>query len=724
MKKLILLALALPAIVFAQTYPSPTFNSLTLQTPLAVSSGGTGTTTSTGTGSIVRGTAPTISNPTITGGFTATGLVTLPSLASQAANTVVANVTGSSASPSAFVMPSCSSSTSALQWTSGTGFVCGSSFANLSGATFTGQLSISYNNASLVLNDAAGTGFPALFFNKAGANSWAFANNSSTGLFGLNRYVSGTLVDVPITVSNSTGLVTFADGISSNSSSNAITGGSINNATIGATTPSTGAFTTLSASTSNPSLNYLATGTGAVARSYASKFGDVVSAVDFGADPTGTVSSTAAIQAAINAVTAKGGTVFLPIGTYKMTAPLVFPNAQFVSLIGAGHGSQLVNSTGTSFDMITWTNPGAGNLILSYSTIANLSLSQNGASGSGAEINTQYASGVIIKGVYFGSLATGGDGVKVVGNGSTYSHEIQIIDFSGRSSTGNAVIHLTGTASDNLISGGVYEGMFGALYGIQLDNGVGTLQMQNLHISNFATNVISVGTMVGVLQATNCIFDNATLETAYFNGMTNAVFVNTHFMFPGSGHSGVSLNNASGNQFKSTIVESASGANAAWAIVENGTSNSNTFDGLTTTGTFTLGIASLAGIDSVVNPTGHQIVLASNGAITSGGTLYFSSGPASATQTLSQFQMPFGGYIRKVIIASVNAPGASQSYTATVQNAGSSTGMTATISGASSFGATSTGFVSISEGAGIGVQVVASAGAAATNLRVTLVIGY
>ncbi|MDN8032666.1 glycosyl hydrolase family 28-related protein, partial [Burkholderia multivorans] len=435
MKKILLALLAVPATVFGQTYPSPTFSSLTLQNPLTVANGGTGATTATGTGSLVLSSSPTIANPTITGSLGATGLVTTGDLATQAANTIIANATASTASPTAIVIPSCSGATSALGWSSGSGPVCNSSInaATLGGATF-----------------------------------------ASPG-------------------------------------------------PIGSGTASSGAFTTLSASTSNPSLNYLATGTGAVARSYASKFGDVVSAIDFGADPTGTVSSTAAIQAAIDAVTAKGGTVFLPIGTYKMTAPLVFPNAQFVSLIGAGHGAQLVNSTGTSFDMITWTNPGAGNLILTYTTIANLSLLQNGASGSGAEINTQYASGVTIKGVYFGSLATGGDGIKVVGNGSTYSHEIQIIDFSGRSSTGNAVIHLTGTASDNLISGGVYEGMFGALYGIQLDNGVGTLQMQNLHISNFATNVISVGTMVGVLQATNCIFDNATLETAYFNGMTNAV---------------------------------------------------------------------------------------------------------------------------------------------------------------------------------------------------------
>jgi hypothetical protein len=42
-------------------------------------------------------------------------------IASIAANTVLANATGSSASPTAFAMPSC---TTALEWVSGTGFVC------------------------------------------------------------------------------------------------------------------------------------------------------------------------------------------------------------------------------------------------------------------------------------------------------------------------------------------------------------------------------------------------------------------------------------------------------------------------------------------------------------------------------------------------------------------------------------------------------------------------
>ncbi|HGF4015937.1 hypothetical protein [Burkholderia cenocepacia] len=238
------LALA-PLASFAQSYPAPTFSSLTLQNPLAVSSGGTGTTTSTGTGSVVRGTSPTIASPTITGGFTATGLVTLPSLAAQAANTVVANVTGSSASPSAFAMPSCSTSASALQWTSGTGFTCGSGFANLSGATFTGNIKLQSNNASLLISDGGASAGAHSIYLKGGTTLWDFHTFSLSGDLSLDRWVSGAFADSPIYVSNSTGLVTFADGISSNSSSNAITGGSINNAAIGNVTPSTAVVTSL-----------------------------------------------------------------------------------------------------------------------------------------------------------------------------------------------------------------------------------------------------------------------------------------------------------------------------------------------------------------------------------------------------------------------------------------------------------------------------------------------
>lgn len=83
--------------------------------------------------------------------------ITLGNLVQTSANTVLANATGSTANVTAFAMPSCSTSTSALQYTSGTGFTC---YAN--SATTTGTLAqfSATTSAQLagVISDETGSG--------------------------------------------------------------------------------------------------------------------------------------------------------------------------------------------------------------------------------------------------------------------------------------------------------------------------------------------------------------------------------------------------------------------------------------------------------------------------------------------------------------------------------------------------------------------------------------
>lgn len=74
----------------------------------------------TGTGVAVFGTGPTLTGVTITTSFTATGLVGLTNLATQATNTVLANVTAGAASPTAYAMSSCIGAANALQWVTNT----------------------------------------------------------------------------------------------------------------------------------------------------------------------------------------------------------------------------------------------------------------------------------------------------------------------------------------------------------------------------------------------------------------------------------------------------------------------------------------------------------------------------------------------------------------------------------------------------------------------------
>jgi hypothetical protein len=109
-----------------------------------------------------------IPSPTVTGAFTATGLVTLADLATQATNTIVANVTSGSASPTAVSVGSCSAAGDALIWTTNTGPGCNTSItaaaAPLSGITGLGSnvatalaVNVGTAGAFVVLGGAGGT---------------------------------------------------------------------------------------------------------------------------------------------------------------------------------------------------------------------------------------------------------------------------------------------------------------------------------------------------------------------------------------------------------------------------------------------------------------------------------------------------------------------------------------------------------------------------------------
>ncbi|CAB3731305.1 hypothetical protein [Paraburkholderia rhynchosiae] len=126
------------------------------------------------------------------------GNVGATSLAAQAANTVVANATASSASPTAFAMPSCSTSASALDWTSGTGFTCNTSInaATLGGSTFASP-------------GAIGSGTPG---------SGSFTTVVSSGAANFNSLTAGaTSITGALTVSQTNGIV----GTTTNNNANA-----------------------------------------------------------------------------------------------------------------------------------------------------------------------------------------------------------------------------------------------------------------------------------------------------------------------------------------------------------------------------------------------------------------------------------------------------------------------------------------------------------------------
>ncbi|ABO55465.1 hypothetical protein LA345_15000 [Burkholderia vietnamiensis] len=78
-----------------------------------------------------------------------------------------------------------------------------------------GVASVAYNSPVFALNDVGGAGKGYIQFQKAGAAAWNIGNASNaSNQFGLDRYVSGSYVDTPITISNTTGIVSMSDGLS------------------------------------------------------------------------------------------------------------------------------------------------------------------------------------------------------------------------------------------------------------------------------------------------------------------------------------------------------------------------------------------------------------------------------------------------------------------------------------------------------------------------------
>lgn len=215
-------------------------NTITVGGPF-VTTGGFGLTlTLTGATSLTLPTSGTLLASPL-----APGSVGLTALATQATNTVVGNATSGAASPTALAVGTCSTSASALIWTTNTGFGCNTAInaTQLGGATFAAPTSI-------------GSGTPS---------TGAFTTLTSTGTVSLSP------ANLGVTLSpTGTGTVTI----------NPSTASTINNSSIGVTTPLAGKFTTLqSTSTYTPSTTFGIVGTTAADNAQAGSIGEVVSSV-------------------------------------------------------------------------------------------------------------------------------------------------------------------------------------------------------------------------------------------------------------------------------------------------------------------------------------------------------------------------------------------------------------------------------------------------------------
>ena len=94
------------------------------------------------------------------------------------------------------------------------------------------------------------------------------------------------------------------------------------------------ALQALAASNGSSLIGFVQSGTGASTSTVQTKLREVVSVKDFGAIGDGIADDTAAIQAAIDSVLTKNGSVFFPAGRYRVTSGYTNSTTNSVSLIG------------------------------------------------------------------------------------------------------------------------------------------------------------------------------------------------------------------------------------------------------------------------------------------------------------------------------------------------------------------------------------------------------
>ena len=224
------------------------------------------------------------------------GGVGLNGIAAIAANTVIGNATGSTASPTAITVTGCNGAAQALQWTNGSGFGCNSGIAT--------------SGANANITSLSGLSTP-LSVAQGGTGLTTIASHSilsGNGTSAISQIGAGTTGQMLLGVTS--GFPIFGNNPT-------ITGGTIDGAPIGGTTAASGKFTTLQAtSTITPSTTAGIVGTTAADNAQAGSVGEFLNNSTTGtAITTGTTVNATSISLTAGDYNCWGQALFLPVAT-------------------------------------------------------------------------------------------------------------------------------------------------------------------------------------------------------------------------------------------------------------------------------------------------------------------------------------------------------------------------------------------------------------------------
>lgn len=227
-------------------------------------------------------------------------------------------------------------------------------------------------------------------------------------------------------------------------------------------------------------------------------YGYNVKAAAFGAIGNGVADDTAAIAAAITAATTTGGTVFLPLGTYKVTSTLTIPSGvrlmgvypQMGLLFGDTLQGSTLSFTAGAYDGIT--TPLAS--VAKGGGIENLNI-VGFTDATHWLVNVSAFTGFTMRNVAFQQNATGANGLLVGGHGSAGQGVLQSIfdniSFNCSGGFTGGVGMQWGLNASGIITSACFANMIeiqGYVTGLNLDNGAGN-QLNEVWVQSCTTGI-------------------------------------------------------------------------------------------------------------------------------------------------------------------------------------------------------------------------------------------
>jgi hypothetical protein len=255
----------------------------------------------------------------------------------------------------------------------------------------------------------------------------------------------------------------------------------------------------------------------------------------YGAKGDGSTDDTAAIQTAITAASAGGGTVFFPAGTYIISNTLSV-TADNVQLLGTGRNSTIqAKSTFPASPMIWYQGPGgAGNFRFGTSIISLRLINTVGSTSAiGLQLDSTYYAKihrVDVDGIYANNIYLNGIGTAF--GAYTTIRDCHMGPGPGGATSGGIGL-LTNNHEFNVIDSNVFNWFSVAGgYGIKLTNGSNVIS--NCTFDECDTSIWN--SFQSFNRIVNNQFDRGLTQFIYLNGCKNTVVANNAFQhFAGSG---------------------------------------------------------------------------------------------------------------------------------------------------------------------------------------------